>query len=294
MQLTQTRRSSGARELLRRARGKIGESDAEFLLGTLLERARHELYASDVDVAEAVRTRYEELVARAAQGVPVEYLLHRARFMDFSVEVDARVLIPRSETEELVSRALARFTSSARVQELKNPGAELSAATCLDLGTGSGVIALAVARLLPRARVVASDCSQDALDVATRNVAALGLSERIELVRSELFAGLCGRKFDLIVSNPPYVPTGRWATLDRSVRDCEPRLALDAGEDGMSCLRVILADADAFLNAAGLLALEIDPAVFAEVRRVAPAAEIELDWQGRERYAFRRRRAGAE
>jgi release factor glutamine methyltransferase len=305
--------------------------------------------------------------------------------MDLRLYVDELVLIPRPETEELVTRALAR------VQESRNRGVEdsrefpldpgIQNAKCkmqsakwnrpvrssqsavrssgsavrtsqsavrsvLDVCTGSGCIAIALARALPEAHILATDVSPAALEVAELNVKRYGLSDRITLLHSDLFVAMrnaecrlrnpasnpqielrnesvkpprpchCERgeaismardgsgveeeagdssfvirhsSFDLVVSNPPYVPRDVLATLSPSVRCHEPGLALDGGIDGMDVIRRLVSEAPAFMSPGALLALEIDPAVADSVRALLPDAEIEKDNQGLERFCFWRK-----
>jgi HemK-like putative methylase len=178
--------------------------------------------------------------------------------------------------------------SVARIQPGCTPANQDRALRCLDLGTGSGAIAIAIAHLLPSARVVAVDITQAALDVAQLNLLRLGLEARVELMTSDLFSAFADSdaRFDLIVANPPYVPTSLWQGLDRSVRDHEPRTALDGGPDGLDFIVPILKLVRCHLNPGGLLAMEIDPAVSERIRDVAPSGQIEQDWQGSDRYLF--------
>jgi release factor glutamine methyltransferase len=277
--------------LLNWGKAEIGTGDAEYLLGSLLGERRHELYcasgktgtppeAGSVPVFPLVAERFRVMTGQVRQGLPVEYVLHRAQFMGFELYVDERVLIPRSETEELVSRTLAWFHTHSNPTQ--------GQPVFLDLGAGSGAIAIALARGVPLAKVVATDVSGAALDVAARNVQALGLTSRIELVHSDLFRFLAdsGQRFDLIVTNPPYVPGSRWERLDSSVRDHEPRIALDGGGDGLRYIRPILTRGPQYLAPGGLLAMEIDPAVSRAIRQEFPEVGIEQDWQGLDRYCF--------
>jgi release factor glutamine methyltransferase len=234
-------------------------------------------------IAERTASRFRRLVARTKAGEPVQYLTRSAPFLDFDVAVDRRVLIPRPETEELVTRTLARLKPEGKSQK---PKAKTMA---VDYGTGSGCIAIALARALPDARVMAVDASKAALAVAARNVARYGLASRVRLaqVRSledRVLSRLRGR-LDLLVSNPPYVPTPRLARLDRAVRR-EPRLALDGGTKGANIVAMLLTQGINLLRPGGLLAVEIDATHEAVVRGLAPHAEIERDLAGRIRYAF--------
>jgi release factor glutamine methyltransferase len=197
-------------EELERAGVPSPRVDAEWLLAHALGVSRTELYA-DGDEAPADRERlYRELVARRATREPLAYVLGEWGFRRLTLSVDPRVLIPRPETEVLVERCLELI-------------ADLAEPRVLDVGVGSGAIALAIADEHPGASVVATDSSADALAVATENSARTGL--RVELVEGGLFARLEG-PFDLVVSNPPYVAPGEIAALAPEVGEHEPRAAL--------------------------------------------------------------------
>ncbi|MFO7676019.1 MAG: peptide chain release factor N(5)-glutamine methyltransferase [bacterium] len=260
------------RDLLRRTRG-ISRADAEFLLLALLGCSRHELWLDDRPVAPSRAARFARLARRVAAGEPPQYVTGRAPFLDFEVRVDRRVLVPRPETEELVLRALERRPDPRRV---------------LDFGTGSGCIAIAVARLCPRCRVLAVDSSRRALALAGRNVGEHRLGPRVRLAAADRLdaPALARRRFDLIIANPPYVPTARLARLAWRVRDHEPRAALDGGPDGARILTMLIDGGPDRLAPGGLLALEIDGSHAGALRRRAPAARVERDLAGRVRYLF--------
>jgi release factor glutamine methyltransferase len=248
----------------------------------LLQVPRHELYLGSV-IAARTASRFHRLVARTKSGEPVQYITHSAPFLDFEVHVDHRVLIPRPETEELVVRAIARVRSSRKLQAVS------CGLSVVDYGTGSGCIAIALARALPEARILAVDASRAALAVADRNVARYGLAKRIRLAQArsledKALARLRGR-LALFISNPPYVPTSRLARLQPNVRR-EPRLALDGGPKGANIVAMLVTRAPAMLRPGGSLAMEIDATHETLVRRLAPGAEIERDLAGRIRYVF--------
>jgi release factor glutamine methyltransferase len=196
------------RALLERGTALIGRSDAEFLLAELLDKPRHEFYESGLMVPAVTEARFLELAQQVSDGTPVEYLLKTAAFLDFRLFVDERVLIPRPETEELVVRALAKlgvYTSGltanqgmqdakCKVQNAKwnRPvrSSQSAVRSVLDVGTGSGCIAIALARALPEAQVVATDISPAALEVAELNVKRYALSDRIEPLQSDLFGAM--------------------------------------------------------------------------------------------------------
>lgn len=197
--------------------------------------------------AEA-EARFRELAARRARGEPIAYLLGEKEFYGLTLAVNPAVLIPRPETELLVERALARGPASV-----------------LDLGTGSGAIALAIKRHLPAARVVAVERSAAALAVARRNALKLGLE--VDFRHGLWFEPVAGERFDLVVSNPPYVAMGD-AHLSQGDLRFEPQSALVAGPDGLAAIREIVAGAAAHLNPGGWLLLEHGMGQDAEVRRL--------------------------
>ncbi len=220
--------------------------DAEVLLAFLLEANRVDVYLRfDQPLGEAEVVAYRELVRRRGLGEPVAYLTGRREFWSRDVRVTPDVLIPRPETELLVERALADLGDRARVLRV------------LDLGTGSGALALALATELPGAHVVALDVSPAAVAVARGNVEAAGLTDRVEVAVSDWTASIDGGPcFDLIVCNPPYVETAAIDTLATEVRQ-EPALALDGGPDGLAAYRTFVPMAVPLLASGGRLLLEV-------------------------------------
>ena len=182
---------------------------------------------------------------RVKERIPAAYLTHEAWLGEHRFYVDERVIVPRSFIAELLHEQLAPWVD--------NPDAVTSA---LDLCTGSGCLAILAALAFPDAQVDAVDLSKDALDVAAKNVADYGLTDRVELIESDLFAALDGRTYDLILSNPPYVNAESVAALPPEYQ-AEPAMALGSGVDGLDATRQILAQAKAHLNPGGLLVVEI-------------------------------------
>ncbi len=182
---------------------------------------------------------------REEQRVPAAYLTHEAFLGDFSFYVDERVIVPRSFIAELLREQLAPWIAEPE-----------AIGSVLDLCTGSGCLAILAAHAFPNAQIDAADLSPDAIDVARRNVTDYGLEAQIELIESDLFAGLHGRKYDIIISNPPYVDAPSISSLPQEYLH-EPQLALGSGDDGLDATRVILELAAVHLHADGLLVVEI-------------------------------------
>lgn len=216
--------------------------DAKWIAEDTLGLTRTELhFESTRAVDDAELERLDERLRRRAEGEPVQYILHSAYFMGLKFYVDDRVLIPRQDTETLVEAVIVAL------HELESPDV-------LDLCAGSGAIGLSVKTLIPSANVTLTDISRDALDVARRNAHDLNVDADIR--HGDLFRAVGRDRFDLIASNPPYIPHGDLAGLQREVRR-EPALALDGGSDGLDVYRRIAAEAGAHLNPGGYLYLEV-------------------------------------
>jgi release factor glutamine methyltransferase len=226
-----------------------GRLDAELLLADTLGTNRLQLYLEhDRPLTPEELLRYRPGLVARAQRRPLQYILGHANFRELNLRVDSRVLIPRPETEELVGVVLTRSRAMGRL--------DLRA---LDIGTGSGAIALSLALEGPFAQVVGTDVSEGALAVAGENRVRLGLEADVEFRLGNLFDALDGsEQFDVLVSNPPYVAAKEWAGLDPEVKDWEPRIALLAGgEEGTDLALAIVAGAAERLLPGGLFALEI-------------------------------------
>ncbi len=232
-------------------------------------------------LSQPAAARLEAMAERLAGGEPLAYVVGWAPFHGLRIAVDRRVLIPRPETEGLVELALEDLPTDRPV-------------SVLDVGTGSGCIAAAVAWARPAAAVRATDTSPDALEVAGANLRRLGLSDRIWLERGSLTGTAAPESADLVMSNPPYVASHEWGWLATSVRGWEPREALDGGPDGLSVIRDLIPAALSVLRQGGAVWMEIGEGHGAEVARLLAAAgfadvRIERDVTGRDRYAAGRR-----
>jgi release factor glutamine methyltransferase len=236
----------GAVDALRAVGIDTPQLDAEVLLAEATGWDRARLVAEpEAGVPADAGRRFGEMVRRRLRREPVAYILGRKGFRNLELAVDRRVLVPRPETELLVELAV-----------------ELGPGRVLDVGTGSGAIALAIADELPGCEVVATDTSPAALEVARANAERLGLAERVRFVEGTVPEG---DVFDFVVANLPYVPEPDWASLQPEVRDWEPREALLAGPDGLeaicaaipACVRCLSGSAPQKANAAGALALEV-------------------------------------
>ena len=255
--------------------------NAELIVGHALGLKRMQLYLQfERLLTEPELERIRPLVRRRGQREPLAYVLGTAEFCGLMLKADRRALVPRPETERLVELLQERCTPApARV---------------LDLGTGSGCIALALAAAWPGAEVVAVDASDDALALARENGEATGLAARVQWLKSDWFSAVpVDARFDLIVSNPPYLTAEETAAAEPEVRTYEPAAALTAAESGMADLRKIIAEAPRFLAPGGWLAMETGIAQHAEL--LADLAKAGLrdgesvkDLAERDRFVFAR------
>lgn len=264
------------REGLLVLRGEEGAGEVDVLLAHVLGRSRAWLRAhGDEPVDEATRARFRDCLARRRVGMPVAYLTGVREFWSLPLQVTPDVLVPRADTERLVEMALDRLP-------LDRPS------RIADLGTGSGAIALALARERPRSTVLATDYSEPALAVAADNARRLGLDDRVRFLRSDWFAALRHeRPFDMVVSNPPYLAAGDRHLREGDLRH-EPVRALIAGRDGLDAVRTIVSAAPRHLAPDGWLLLEHGLTQGAAVRALMTAAGLAevatgRDLEGRER-----------
>jgi release factor glutamine methyltransferase len=266
---------------------RVPSGEAQVLLAHLLEQPRTWVIAHpSTEIDEDLEDRYANLVARAAQGEPLAYLLGAREFYRLPFVVTPAVLIPRPETEHLVDAALAWARQRSRGETNGNP--QQMALHAADVGTGSGIIAICLAAYYPSAWIVGVDASAEALAVAKQNARRLRVSSRVDWMRGDLLGALRG-PFDLITANLPYIPS---VVLDRlDVGYWEPRAALDGGPDGLEAIRALLEQAPARLAPGGLLLLEIGydqgRAVTELCRAAFPNARIDIlpDLAGHDRVA---------
>jgi len=259
--------------------------EIELLLADTLSVTRLELYLDfERPLSKDALDAFKRRLKRRLRLEPVQYITGRAAFMLSEFEVTPDVLIPRPETEALTEVALEVLAGAPE------------GAVVADIGTGSGVIAVTLAQKVAGARIVATDSSATALAVARRNAERLGVGERIEFLEGSLLdplkdAGL-GGSVSLLVSNPPYVRTGELDALPEEVRSFEPLLALDGGEDGLDCLRVLAQDGPALLTDGGFALFEVG---LGQAETVAALMEgrvaetgVRKDYAGRERIVLGR------
>ncbi len=219
--------------------------EAEVLLSHVLHCGRLDLYTGfDRPLVEAELSKYREMISRRRDGEPAAYITGHKEFWSLDFEVDSQVLVPRPDTEILVEAALERTQKSGRI---------------LDLGTGSGCIAVAMASERPNIIIDAVDISKGACRIAQSNAQKHGVENRVQIIEGDLFEPLPPNSaYMAIVANPPYIPNAEIEHLDQEVQK-EPYLALAGGPDGLSIIRRIISEAPGFLEPNGWLIIEIDP-----------------------------------
>jgi release factor glutamine methyltransferase len=276
-------------QMLARAAIDGARLDAEVLLAHGLGLSREQLIVgADHPLNARQAERYVASLARRLAREPVAYIIGRQEFWSLDFQVTPDVLIPRPDTERLIEVVLTLAAEMAATPPLR----------ILDIGTGSGAIAVALATELPSAQFCASDISPAALAIARRNALAHGVAERVDFRQGNLFA-VCaaGERFDLILSNPPYIPSEMLAALAPEVSRWEPRGALDGGADGLDFYRSMAAQAGEFLTPRGAIVFEIGAGMGAEVLAILARAGISRDgailrdYAGRERVAVARMEA---
>jgi release factor glutamine methyltransferase len=268
-----------ATQRLEEAGSDTANLDAQVILAHVLGKERGWLFAHyDQALSEDEAETFAELVARRAAAEPVAYLVGHREFYGLDLNVDRRVLIPRPETELLVDAVLDHIDSRT------NQSVQM-----VDVGTGSGAVAVAVAANCPSVTIYAVDLSASALEVAKENVARHDNRGQITLLQGDLLTPL-PQRVDIIAANLPYITSGDYPNLMADVRDYEPRLALEAGPEGLDLIERLLAQAPAYLNPGGVLFLEIGAnqgqAVIKLVERILPEAHhlgLRQDYHGYDR-----------
>lgn len=218
--------------------------DAELLLGYVMNKERLQLYLDFEEVVPKEHlAKYRELVKKRSQRVPVSYLINRKEFLSLDFYVDENVLIPRPETEVLVETILQDKSDSRRL---------------VDVGTGSGAIAISIAKTRTNWEIFAVDVSPEVIEIAMQNAQKHGVEENITFLQGNLFEPIdSSLSFDWIVSNPPYIASDKFDDLMPEIREYEPRIALDGGEDGLDLIRSLIEGAPSFLVPEGKIAIEI-------------------------------------
>lgn len=235
-------------DYLKKSGAESPRLDAEVLLAEARGTQRIQLYtAFEEVVAEDVRGKFREFVKRRAEGMPVAYIVGHKEFYSLPFKVTQDVLIPRPETEHVVIAVLDHLKAM-----------NVAAPQVVDIGTGSGCIAISVAKHAPTAQVTAIDISPAALAIAKENAATSGVSERVTFVESDLLTKIPAQPtLDLVVSNPPYVTEAEWGKLEPNVRDFEPKTALVGGATGLEITAKLVTQAAERLKPGGWLVLEI-------------------------------------
>jgi len=261
----------------------------ELLLGHLLKKKRMQLYLEfERDLDEKTLALLREMVKRRVAGEPLQYITGETEFCGLKFVVDKRVLIPRPETELLVEKVVERMKTEDRRQKTED-GERKEVFKIVDVGTGSGCIAISLAKKVPGVEITAIDASAEALEVARGNAKLHEVEKNVRFLKSDLLDEL-GSSFvaDVIVSNPPYIADGELAKLPKEVRDFEPVRALAAGEDGLKVIHRLVTTARRLLSPSGFMALEIGagqrPAVEGIfVQQGYEVVEVVKDLQGHER-----------
>ena len=257
--------------------------DAEILLSYALGKSRIYLYSHfDEPLEKLELTSYHEFVDRRSKGEPVAYITGQKEFFTIPFLIENGVLIPRPETEELVAIVTNLLKDRESVE-------------ILDLCTGSGCIALSILKFLPNSKATAIDLSDKAIEISNKNSARLDLQDRIEILKGDLFEPIDpDKKFDAIVSNPPYIPQKDLENLPIDVKKFEPTLALDGGIDGLDFYRKIANESKNFLAADGFIAVEIGIAQSEKVEEIFNKAgfnkiDVHKDLSGIDRVVIARR-----
>ncbi len=249
-------------------------SEDEIILTHILQCTLSEFLVKKPKLTEAQQKEFDACKARREQGEPLQYIIGSWDFYGLEFKVDARVLVPRPETEGLVALAIKYFNGR----------------DVLDLGTGSGNIAVTLAHIQPYSQVASVDVSMDALAMAMENAQRHGVESRVEFIHADMeeYLSTCTRHFDMVISNPPYVPSGQMASLPTDVKQ-EPALALDGGADGLDFYRIIINHSPRLLRKGACLIMEFGDGQAGAIKALAeagmPNSKIEIfkDLAGKER-----------
>jgi len=247
----------------------VSRGEAELIVASLLEKPRFEIYLND-SIDQESRQFLRAKLVQLKNGMPLEYVTKRMHFMDYSLRILPGVFIPRFETEYFI--------------ELIEKLIDFVPEQILDIGTGTGAISIALAHLYPDVHIVATDISDKAIRCARENIEEYGLTDRIHLLQCSICNGV-NTRFDLIISNPPYIPSSRLHSLPKSVRDFEPMLAIDGGQDGIQFIKLIIQQTAAYQNPGGIIALEIDEDTVITIKGF-------LQTNGCDQFSFRRDQFG--
>jgi len=260
--------------------------NAEILLMFTLDCDRAYLYAHpERELTNQEQTRYDEAITQRASGSPAQYITGHQEFWGMDLIVSPAVLIPRPETEHVIETVL-RLVDSGRASSSGSP------LRIVDIGTGSGCIALVLAKELPDAELHATDISPAALEIARANAARHQLTDRIDFHQADLLAGLAPNSFDFVVSNPPYVGESEEDQVQLEVRKFEPRNAVFAGPTGLEVIQRLIPQAEAGLKPGGWLVMEISGTIAAGVQRLLHSwnnVQLAHDLQGIPRVASARK-----
>ncbi len=262
-------------ELIKKTTKDLPQHEIEYILTNLLNKQRYELYLNKLEVTDIIYQRFSQIIQQRKKGAPIQYLLKTATFLDYELYVDERVFIPRPETEELVIKIINRLTSPNLI---------------LEIGTGSGAIAIGLAHTFPKAKIIATELDQSTLAVTKINIEKYNLLDRISLIKANLFnipnsASWLGR-FDCLISNPPYIDQNTIPLLSSTVRDYEPLKSLNGGQAGFEIIRNIINEGMKLINPNGIIALEIDPVQKDLILEQISWADFESDLSGKTRFCF--------
>jgi release factor glutamine methyltransferase len=264
-------------ELIKKTTKDLPQNEIEYILTNLLNKQRYELYLNKLEVTDTIYQKFNQIIQQCKKGFPIQYLCRKATFLDYELYVDERVFIPRPETEELVIKTINRLTSPNLI---------------LEIGTGSGAIALGLAHTFPKAKIIATDLDQSTLAIAKINIEKFNLLDRISLIKANLFdnlnqSAICLRQsVDCLISNPPYIDQNTIPLLCSTVKDHEPLNSLNGGQAGFDIIRIIIKEGIKFLKPNGIIALEIDPAQKDLILEQVSWADFESDLSSRTRFCF--------